>query len=77
MPTASDALASGKMLAPAKSAEEMNRIIFNNYLDAGLSALFAAIVVAVVIFGILEVIKALGSPKDTTHEVGGALAAGE
>ncbi|MDR3372565.1 MAG: carbon starvation CstA family protein [Ancalomicrobiaceae bacterium] len=72
-----DALAAGKVLAPAKNVGEMSRIIFNNYLDAGLSLLFAIIVVAVVIFGIIEVIKALGSPKDTTHEVGGALAAGE
>ena len=30
-----DALAQGQILAPAKTVEEMQRIIFNDYVDAG------------------------------------------
>ena len=42
---------------------EMNRVIFNDYVDATLAALFAAIVVAVVIYGIIDVRKALRNAK--------------
>ncbi|MDR3372567.1 MAG: carbon starvation CstA family protein [Ancalomicrobiaceae bacterium] len=74
-----DALASGKMLAPAKSAEEMNRIIFNNYLDASFAALFAAIVVIIFVAGVYECYKAYICSTVTAHEISdiGALAAGE
>ena len=40
-----DALARGEVLAPAKSLEEMQRVIFNNQLDAALCALFMGVVV--------------------------------
>jgi carbon starvation protein len=45
-------LADGKVMAPAKSIEEMQRIVFNDYLDAGICAFFMLIVVALVFFGI-------------------------
>ena len=65
------AAASGQVLAPAKSLHEMGRIVFNDYLDAGLAGLFAAIVVTMVIYGILDARKALGNPKNTTVELEG------
>ncbi|MES8771847.1 carbon starvation CstA 5TM domain-containing protein, partial [Cutibacterium acnes] len=34
-----EAAARGEVLAPAKSIDEMQRVVFNNYLDAGLCAL--------------------------------------
>ena len=48
----------------------MGRIVFNDYLDASLAALFAAIVVTMVVYGILDARKALHTPRDTTAEVG-------
>jgi len=71
--------AAGQVLAPAKTLHEMSRIVFNDYLDAGLAGLFAAIVVTMVIYGILDVRKALRNPRDTTVEIMGlsALAAGD
>jgi carbon starvation protein len=71
-----DAAAAGKIMAPAKTLAEMGRIVFNDYVDAGLAGLFAAIVVATVIYGIIDAIKALHNPKNTTVEIsGGALMA--
>ncbi len=52
------ALAEGNVLAPAKSAAEAGRIIFNNYVNAGLTALFMFVVVSVVIFGLRTILKA-------------------
>jgi carbon starvation protein len=67
----SDALAAGTILAPAKTVEEMNRIIFNDYVDAVLCGLFIAVVLSMVVYGILAVRKALANPNVTTREVGG------
>jgi carbon starvation protein len=69
-----DAAAAGRILAPAKTLHEMSRIIFNDYLDAGLAGLFATIVVTMVIYGILDARKALGNSKNTTAEIAGAMA---
>jgi carbon starvation protein len=70
----SDALAAGKILAPANSLEIMSRVIFNDYLDATLAGLFVLVVLATVVSGFINARKALGSPKSTTAEVeiGGA-----
>jgi carbon starvation protein len=65
-----DAVAQGKVLAPAKSMAQMHQMIFNDYVDAALAALFASIVVAVVVYAFLECRKALGSPRATAAEVG-------
>src|SRR5262249_3995253 len=46
-----DAIATGQLLAPAKSAAEMTRIVVNDYIDATLAALFVLVVVATVIYG--------------------------
>ncbi len=69
----SEAAAAGKILAPAKTMEEMSRIIFNNYLNAALSAAFVAVVLAMLVYGVIAIRKAMGTPTTTTHEVGGAL----
>jgi carbon starvation protein len=73
----SAAAASGTVLAPAKTLDEMSRIVFNDYLDAGLAALSVAIVLVVVIYAVVDIAKALGSSKSTAIEVGApVLAAG-
>lgn len=63
-----DAAARGEVLAPAKSMEDMQRVIFNNYVDAGLAALFIAVVLATVFFGVRAALAARGSQAPTTKE---------
>ena len=66
----SEAAAAGKVLAPAKTLEEMHRVIFNDYVDATLSALFVAVVVAMAVYGLIGIRRALSNPKVTAVEVG-------
>lgn len=42
------AAAAGELLAPAKTLEEMQRIVFNNRVDAVLTALFMLLVIAII-----------------------------
>jgi len=65
----SNAIAAGQVLAPAHSLSEMSRLVFNDYVDATLAALFAAVVVSMVVYGFLDIRKALGTPKATAMEV--------
>ncbi|WP_434382094.1 carbon starvation CstA family protein [Melittangium boletus] len=62
------AAAEGKVLAPAKSVADMNQVIFNDYLDAGLTVLFMLVVVATLGFGIRSALKARASAEPTAHE---------
>ena len=66
----SEALAQGTVLAPAKSVADMHRVIFANYLDAALCAVFMAIVVAMIVSGVISIRKALATPTVSTSEVG-------
>ncbi|HVP33810.1 MAG TPA: carbon starvation CstA family protein [Steroidobacteraceae bacterium] len=61
-----------KVLAPAKSLADMSRIVFNDRLDATLAALSVAIVLAMVIYALFDIRKALGNPSGTAIEIGGA-----
>ncbi len=63
------------MLAPAKTLQEMSRIVFNDYVDATLAALFVAVVLASVTYGVINILKALGSSRSTAVEIGLASAA--
>ena len=60
--------------APAKTVEEMSRVIVNDYVDATLCGLFIAVVVAMVIFGILWIRRASAEPRATAHEITGPVA---
>jgi carbon starvation protein len=71
-----DAAAASTILAPAKSLHEMNRIVFNDYLDASLAGLFVAIVLTMVVYGVISARRAMGNPNDTTVEIRGAAMAG-
>ncbi|QSQ18983.1 carbon starvation protein A [Pyxidicoccus parkwayensis] len=64
----SAAAAEGRVLAPAKSQEDMARIISNDYLDATLTAVFMALVVATVLFGLRAAMAARRSPVSTAQE---------
>ena len=65
----STAIAAGQVLAPAHSLGEMGRLVFNDYIDATLAALFAAVVISMVVYGVINIRKALGTPKATAIEV--------
>jgi carbon starvation protein len=65
-----EAAASGKILGPAKTMEEMDRIIFNDYVDATLAGLFVLVVVAIAFYGLVSIRRALGNPSVTSVEVG-------
>ncbi len=73
----SNAVAAGTVLAPAKTLHEMSRIAFNDYVDAGLAALFAAIVVVMVVYGVLACIRAMANPRSTALEIGAAVGVGD
>ncbi len=64
----SDALAAGEILAPAKSLEQMNRIVFNDIVDASLCGLFMAVVLAMVVAGAVTIRRALADPKPSARE---------
>jgi len=66
-----DAIAAGTLLAPAKSMAEMTRIVVNDYIDATLAAIFVAVVIATVIYGVISIRRALASPQATAIEIGG------
>jgi len=63
-----DAVAQNKLLAPAKSVDEMQRIIFNNQLDAALTAMFMLLVVATVVFGVTAIMKARRAAQPSAVE---------
>ena len=64
----SEALARGEVLAPAKSLVEMERVIFNNRLDAALCALFMAVVVLTLVFAMRAALQARRSGTPTALE---------
>jgi carbon starvation protein len=68
----SHSIAAGQVLAPAKTLNEMSRVVFNDYVDATLAALFVAVVLATVVFGVNTIRKSLGTPRITAIEVGAA-----
>jgi len=65
----SEAAAQGKILAPAKSIEEMQRVAFNNYLDAVVCAIFVALVLAMCVYAAKISLQALRQAKPTAHEI--------
>jgi len=62
------ALDEGKLLAPAKSVEQMRQVIFNDYVDAGLAMMFMLVMVSVLVFGIRTVLKARTEGKPSVKE---------
>ena len=65
----SDAAAQGTVIAPAKSIEEMQRVAFNNNLDAAVCAFFVLLVVAMGIFAVKICVQALKQANPTALEI--------
>ena len=63
-----DAFARGEVLPPAKSLDDMQRVIFNNQLDAALCALFMSVVVLMVLFAIRTCLAARRQASPSAQE---------
>ena len=64
----SDAVAGGKVLAPAKTLGDMQRVIFNDYVDTGLCAIYIVLVLAMIGFALAAIRDARASTSVTTRE---------
>ncbi|WP_159729878.1 carbon starvation CstA family protein [Methylosinus sp. Ce-a6] len=64
----SGAAAEGKLIAPAKTAAEMSRIVFNDYVNTTLCAVFIALVLSMLFFGLKSIREALRATSVTTRE---------
>jgi carbon starvation protein len=62
------AIDEGKILAPAKSMAQMQQVVFNDYLDAGLAGFFVIVVLSVLVFGIRTVLLARANNLPTVKE---------
>jgi carbon starvation protein len=62
------ALDQGQVLAPAKSLDQMGRVIFNDYVDATLCGFFMFVVVAVLFYGIRTALKANREARPSAKE---------
>ena len=58
-----EALQRGEVLAPAKSVEDMERVVFNSTVDGVLAALFAILIIVVLADAIRVWIKAIRSTE--------------
>ncbi|KAB8316076.1 carbon starvation protein A [Tolypothrix campylonemoides VB511288] len=65
-----DAAERGEVLAPAKSLDAMQRVVFNNWLDAVLCALFMLVLLSAVVFGVRAALAARRSREPTAQESG-------
>jgi carbon starvation protein len=63
-----EAAASNTLIAPAKSVAEMQRVAFNNYLDAAVCGFFVLLVVAMCVYAVLISLRALRVPQPTAQE---------
>lgn len=63
------ALDKGEVLAPAKDAAQMSRIILNDYVNSGLTVLFLSVVVVVAFYGVRVALKASKIAWPTAKEV--------
>jgi carbon starvation protein len=72
-----DALAAGQIMAPAKSLDDMQRIVFNDYVNATMAGVFVALVLSMIAFGLRAIWQAWSDPRVTASEVAFAHAAAE
>ncbi len=65
----SEAVHRGEIIAPAKNLMEMQQVIFNDYVDAFLTAAFVIVVLCMLLFSIPTIRRALASNKISTREM--------
>ncbi|MBW4791366.1 carbon starvation CstA family protein [Pseudomonas tolaasii] len=64
----SDALANGQILAPAKSVDQMQHVIWNAYTNATLTALFLFVVFSILFYALKVGVAAWGNKERTDKE---------
>ncbi|BAQ47823.1 MULTISPECIES: carbon starvation CstA family protein [Methylobacterium] len=62
------ALAEGRVLAPAQTADQMRQIVLNDRIDAVLALVFVGVVVAIIAFGVQACLKAYRTDRWTAVE---------
>ena len=73
----SAAVVRGEVLAPAKSMAEMQRIVFNDRIDAALCGVFLLVVLSLLVFTVRTCLAAYRADRPTAHEVRPDLAAAQ
>lgn len=63
------AIAEGSVLAPARTAEQMQQIVFNGYVNAALTALFLSVMLSVLVYSLRVARQALKLPQRSDHEI--------
>lgn len=66
----SKALAEGRVLAPTKSLEQMERVVFNDYVDAVMACIFMVVVLVILAFALRAIWQARSATKNTATEIG-------
>ncbi|HSC68246.1 MAG TPA: carbon starvation CstA family protein [Cellvibrio sp.] len=54
----SDAIAQGQVLAPTKTIEQMERVVFNDYVDAVMAGIFISVVLIILLFTLRTIFQA-------------------
>ncbi|HZS79911.1 MAG TPA: carbon starvation CstA 5TM domain-containing protein, partial [Herbaspirillum sp.] len=62
------ALSEGRLLEPARSIEQMRQVIFNDYVDAGLTVVFILLLISMLLFGIRTILQARTSQDPSVQE---------
>ncbi|HEX5276381.1 MAG TPA: carbon starvation CstA family protein [Fluviicoccus sp.] len=65
----SAAHAKGEVLAPAKSLEQMQQVIMNDYINATLCVVFLGVVLSMLLFALRAMRNGLRNPQPTVNEV--------
>jgi carbon starvation protein len=63
-----NAIADGQVLAPAKSIEQMQQVIFNDYVNSSLAALFMLVLISMLVFGIRTIVQARATREPSARE---------
>ncbi len=63
-----DAVAAGQVLAPAKTLEQMQRVVFNDYVDAAMASVFILVVISMLLFALRAIWQAYAHPAPTANE---------
>ncbi len=63
-----EAIAQGMVLAPAKSIEQMQQVVFNDYVNTSLAVLFMLVLISMLIFGVRTALQARVMNQPTVQE---------
>ncbi len=63
-----EALVNGQLLAPAKTLEQMRQVIFNDQVNTVLALMFMSVTIAIALFALCAIVKALRSNSPTAIE---------